>query len=126
MWSGRSFHKILFVGDLIPSPLAGFGTTVEKIRKQPDEMRRLIRATLRGIQYAKNNKQESVEAIIKWADMDQALAEGSYDMAVKGWSDSGAANPLRTQIAMEEIKMEQHLKTLPDSAAAFDWSFVQR
>jgi hypothetical protein len=58
--------------------------------------------------------------------MDQALAEGSYDMAVKGWSDSGAANPQGIQIAMEEIQMEQHLKMLPDSAVAFDWSFVQR
>lgn len=126
MLEREGFHKLLFVGDLIPSPLAGFGTTVEKIRKQPDEVRRLIRATLRGIQYAKNNKQESVRAIIKWADMDQALAEGSYDMAVKGWSDSGAANPQGIQIAMEEIQAEQHLKMLPDSAAAFDWSFVQR
>jgi hypothetical protein len=24
---------VLFVGDLIPSPLAGFGTTLERIRK---------------------------------------------------------------------------------------------
>src|SRR5437870_5013050 len=50
------FRKILFVGDLIPSPLAGFGTTLEKIRKQPDEIQRLVRATLRGLQYAKNNR----------------------------------------------------------------------
>lgn len=126
MLEREGFRKILFVGDLIPSPLAGFGTTLEKIRKQPDEVQQLVRATLRGIQYAKTNKQESVRAIMKWADMDQSLAEGSFDMAVTSWSNSGAANPQGVQIAMEEIKIEQKLETLPDSAKAFDWNFVQR
>ena len=126
MLEREGFRKILFVGDLIPSPLAGFGTTLEKIRKQPDEVRQLVRATLRGIQYAKTNKQESIRAIMKWADMDQAFAEGSYEMAVTSWSNTGAANPQGVQIAMEEIKIEQKLETLPDSAKAFDWSFVQR
>jgi ABC-type nitrate/sulfonate/bicarbonate transport system substrate-binding protein len=93
MLEREGFRKILFVGDLIPSPLAGFGTTLERIRKQPDEVQQLVRATLRGIQYAKTNKQESVRAIMKWADLDQAFAEGSYEMAVTSWSNTGAANP---------------------------------
>ena len=126
MLEREGFRKILFVGDLIPSPLAGFGTTLEKIRKQPDEVQQLVRATLRGIQYAKTNKQESVRAIMKWADMDQSFAEGSYEMAVTSWSNTGAANPQGVQIAMEEIKIEQKLETPPDPSRAFDWSFVQR
>ena len=126
MLEREGFRKILFVGDVIPSPLAGFGTTLERIRKHPDEIQRLVRATLRGIQYAKSNRQESVRAIMKWADMDQTFAEGSYDMAVNSWSDTGAAHPQGVQIAMEEIKMEQKLDALPDPAKAFDWSFVKR
>ncbi len=126
MLEREGFRKILFVGDLIPSPLAGFGTTLEKIRKQPDEVQQLVRATLRGIQYVKTNKQESVRAIMKWADMDRPFAEGSYEMAVTSWSNTGAANPQGVQIAMEEIKIEQKLETLPDSAKAFGWGFVQR
>ena len=122
----EGFRKILFVGDLIPSPLAGLGTTLEKIRRQPDEVQRLVRATLRGIRYAKTNRQESVRAIMKWADMDQSLAEGIFDMAATSWSNSGAANPQGVQLAMEEIKMAHKLAALPDPSRAFDWSFVQR
>lgn len=126
MLEREGFRKIVFVGDVIPSPLAGFGTRLEKIQKQADEIRRLVRATLRGIQYAKSNRQESVRAIMKWADMDQGLAEGSYDMAVSGWSSTGAANPQGIEIAMEEIRVEMKLEAPPDPARAFDWSFVQR
>ena len=58
MLERKGFRKILFVGDLIPSPLAGFGTRLEKIHKQPDEIQRLVRATLRGIHLAKSNRQD--------------------------------------------------------------------
>jgi ABC-type nitrate/sulfonate/bicarbonate transport system substrate-binding protein len=126
MLERKGFRKILFVGDLIPSPLAGLGTRLEKIQKQPDEIQRLVRATLRGIQFAKSNKQESVRSIMKWSEMDQGLAEGSYDMAVSSWSNTGAASPQGLQIAMEEIRAEFKLDAAPDPAKAFDWSFVQR
>jgi len=126
MLERKGFRKILFVGDLIPSPLAGFGTRLDKIHKQPDEIQRLVRATLRGIQLAKNNRQESVRSIMRWAGMDQGLAEGSYDMAVSGWSSNGVASAQGIQIAMEEIRAELKLDALPDPAKAFDFSFVRK
>jgi hypothetical protein len=72
-----------------------------------------VRATLRGIRYAKSNKQESVRSIMKWAEMDLALAQGGYDIAVSSWSDTGAANPQRLQMGMAEIRTEQKLDASP-------------
>ena len=63
---------------------------------------------------------------MKWSDMDQELAEGSYDMAVSSWSNTGAASPQGIQIALEEIRTEFKLDAAPDPAKAFDWTFVQR
>jgi NitT/TauT family transport system substrate-binding protein len=126
MLERKGFRKILFVGDLIPSPLSGFSTRLEKIQKQPDEIQRLVRATLRGIQFAKSNKQDAVRSIMKWSEMDQGLAEGSYDMAVSSWSSTGAASPQGIQVALEEIRTEFKLDAALDPAKAFDWTFVQR
>ena len=111
---------------MIPSPLAGFGTRLEKIHKQPDEIQRLVRATLGGIQLAKSNRREAVRSIMKWAKMDQALAEGSYEMAASGWSTTGAASSQGVQITMEEIRAEFKLETPPEPSQAFDWRFVQK
>ena len=111
---------------MIPSPLAGFGTRLDKIKKQPDEIQRLVRATLRGIQLAKGNKPEAVQSIMKWADMNQELAEGSYAMAAQSWSATGVASPQGLQIAMEEIRVELKLAIAPDPAKAFDFTFVQK
>lgn len=126
MLERKGFRKILFVGDVIPSPLAGFGTRLEKIQKQPDEIRRLVRTTLRGIQYAKKNERESVQSITKWAGMSEELAEGTYEMAASSWSATGAASAQGLQTAMEEIRAELKLDAAPDPSKAFDWSFVQK
>src|SRR5437870_12543643 len=42
------------------------------------EIQRLVRATLRGIQYSKRNKRQSVRMIAKWVEMPRPLDEGSY------------------------------------------------
>lgn len=120
------YRKLLFVGDLIPSPIAGFGTTLDRVGRHPQEVRSLIKATLRGIQYAKGHKDESVQLIMKWANLDRALAEGSYDMAVGSWSDSGEPTESSVKSVMEEIKTELKLDSAPDPSRAFDWSFVKR
>jgi len=126
MLEREGYSKILFVGDFIPSPIAGLGTSLDRIRKNPDEIRRLIRATLRGIQYAKANRQEVVRIIARWTESDAAVAEGSYEMAVQTWSSTGAPNPQALSVAMEEVKADLKLERAPHPNEAFEWGFVQR
>ena len=125
MLEQEGFPRLLFVGDVVPSPIAGFGTGTERIQKQSAEVRRIVRAALRAIQYAKANRRETVQAIARWTAMDIKLAEGSYDMAAPTWTTGGvpAGEALRT--AMEEVQRELKLDRPPDPAQAFDWSFVK-
>lgn len=122
----EGFTRLVFVGDIIPSPIAGFGTTLERIRKQPGDIRRLVRATLRGIQYAKSHKLESVQSIMKWTGLDAVLAEGSYEMAVGTWSNTGVPTSDALKTAINEVKRQLKLDTAPDPNRAFDLSFVPR
>ena len=126
MLEREGFSRMLFVGDIVPSPIAGFGTTVERIQKQSGEIRKLVRATLRAIQFAKTNRQESVKSIAKWTAMELPLAQGSYDMAVETWSASGIPGAEALRATMEEVQKELKLERAPDPLQAFDWSFVKQ
>ena len=126
MLEREGFSRLLFVGDIVPSPIAGFGTTVERIQKQSGEIRKLVRATLRAIQFAKTNRQESVKSIAKWTAMELPLAQGSYDMAVETWSASGVPGAEALRATMEEVQKELKLERPPDPSQAFDWSFVKQ
>ena len=125
MLERKGFRKILLVGDMIPSPLAGLGTRLDKIQKHAGEIQRLVRATLRGIRLAKANEPEAVRSIMKWTAMDQTLAEGSYEMAASGWSSTGMPSPEGLQTAMDEIRAELKLQAPPDATRAFDFTFVK-
>jgi hypothetical protein len=83
-----------------------------------------VLATLRGIHHARSNRQENIR-VMKWTDMDQGLAEGSYEMTASSWSVTGSASGEGLQVAMEEIRAEFRLDTAPDPASAFDFSFVR-
>ena len=117
---------MLFVGDIVPSLIAGFGTSVERIQKQSGEIRKIVRATLRAIQFAKTNRQETVKSIAKWTAMEMPLAQGSYDMAVETWSANGIPGVEALRATMEEVQKELKLERTPDPSQAFDWSFVKQ
>ena len=109
---------------MIPSPLAGFGTGLEKIQKQPEEIQRLVRATLRGIHLAKAiSRKPSGLDYEMGAEMDQALADGSYAMAASSWSSNGVVSAQGIQIALEEIRSELKLEAVP---RACDFRFMQQ
>ena len=52
--------SVLFLGDVVNIRLGGFGVSTEKIRKNPSQIVRMIRATLKGVRFLKNNKPESL------------------------------------------------------------------
>ena len=85
-----------------------------------------MRATLRGIQYAKNNEHESIRSIMKWTDMDQGVGRRKLRDGVVELVRYGRRQCSGLQIAMEEIRAELKLEAAPDASRAFDWSFVRR
>jgi ABC-type nitrate/sulfonate/bicarbonate transport system substrate-binding protein len=58
----KGFRELLFFGDIIELPQTGIGASDKKIRENPDEVYRMIRATLRGILFVwdKHNYHETI------------------------------------------------------------------
>jgi NitT/TauT family transport system substrate-binding protein len=125
MLEKEGFTRILFVGDLVPSPIAGLGATVDRIQKRPDEIRRMVRATLRGTKHVTSHREESVKSIARWTGMETALAGGSYDLAAGTWSNSGLPDAAALNAAMVDVARELKLEAPPDPSRIFEWNFVK-
>ena len=73
----RGFNELVFAGDIVEFPQNGFGTSDKKIRENPDEVYRMVRATLRGLQFVWDKKdQETVTNILmkQWKVSDRRIA----------------------------------------------------
>ena len=73
----KGYHELLFLGDVVEFPQNGFGTSEKRIRENPDEVYRMVRATLRGLQFVwdKNNQEAVTNILMKqWKVNDRKMA----------------------------------------------------
>lgn len=112
--------------DLIDLSQSGLGTTAQKIRDNPDEVDRVTRATLKGLEFVKRNRDETIAAIVRIFKLDRSLAGRVYDSVRDVWDDDGIASDGAVMrdinLARERLKITKEIK-ISDVA---DWSFVHR
>jgi NitT/TauT family transport system substrate-binding protein len=94
------------LADIMELTHAGVGTTVAKLRGAPDEVKRFVKGSLRGIDLIKRDKAIAVRHLSEWLDMPPELASRAYDAAMATWSDTGMASEAGLQLDLAEIKAE--------------------
>jgi ABC-type nitrate/sulfonate/bicarbonate transport system substrate-binding protein len=80
---------LLQASDYVDVPLTGLGTTIKKIKDNPEQVRRLLRALYEGLQFVRANKKETIEIFSRWLKIDPAIAADTYELAVKTLSTDG-------------------------------------
>ena len=74
----KGYNELAFMGDIAQFPQNGFGATERKIRENPDEIYRMVRASLRGLLFLSDpkNRDEVVQIVMKQHKVkDRQLAE---------------------------------------------------
>ncbi len=74
----KGFNELAFMGDIVRFPQNGFGATEKRIRENPDEIYRMVRASLRGLLFMSDpkNRDEVVQIVMKQHKVnDRKLAE---------------------------------------------------
>lgn len=61
----EGLHSLGFLGDLFPMPFQGFVTTDKKIRENPGQIKKWLKAVIRGLMYVRERPEESVDLGIK-------------------------------------------------------------
>jgi NitT/TauT family transport system substrate-binding protein len=61
----EGLHSLGFLGDLFPMPFQGFVTSEKKIRDNPGQIKRWLKAVIRGLMFVRERPEESVDLGIK-------------------------------------------------------------
>ena len=78
--------------ELFSFPYLGLGTHTRKIKERPDEIRRVIKATIRANRFIREHRDESVRTLIAWGKVEREFAYASYD-ALKNLFNADGAIP---------------------------------
>lgn len=119
------FRTLVNMRDIIEVPFAGIGAAVKKLESRPDQVRKMVRATRRGIAYAKENRRESIDLIRSWTHMEPSIAEQSFDRAMPAWTDNGISPDKGILMNIELAMQAGGVKQAVPPSRVVDWSFVE-
>jgi NitT/TauT family transport system substrate-binding protein len=125
----KGFNELASSGDFIEFPQNGFGTSTKKIKENPDEVLRMVRATLRGLIFVsdKKNKEASLDIIMKtWPIKSRAIAGEMYDYMVRVMLRDGTINMNGLQALVDQQRDSSKVSEPVNAAQVIDYSFVEK
>jgi NitT/TauT family transport system substrate-binding protein len=117
--------SLVYFGDVVNLRLGGFGVSMDKIRKNPGQIVRTIRATLKGVRFLKENKPESLRIVRDYLRVSAEAAEQIHDFSLRSLNLDGlvAKDSLAAEIrlAREQLKISEDI---PEDKL-MDWRFLK-
>jgi ABC-type nitrate/sulfonate/bicarbonate transport system substrate-binding protein len=121
----EGFRRLVYLGDLIELPLSGIAVTDQKLQSHRDQVRKVVRATVRGTRYFKQNRNDTVQMLADYLRITPMQAAKAYDTSVNSFSNDGMISDkgvqLDVQLTKERLKLT---KEIPLSQLV-DWSLVK-
>ncbi|HWH79431.1 MAG TPA: ABC transporter substrate-binding protein [Candidatus Binatus sp.] len=125
----KGYNELLFLGDVIEFPQNGFGTSEKHIRENPDEVYRMVRATLRGLQFVwdKNNSEAVTNILMKqWKVNDRKMAGEMSRQVSRVLTKDAYVKPESVQVLID-LARESAKVTRPVSVSeVVDYSFLDK
>ena len=90
--------------DLFSYPNTGLVASVKKIKENPDQLKRVIKAGIKANRYLHQNRDGTIQAMMQWMRIDTDTATATYDGAAKSFNDDGSVPEGGLRLAIDEAK----------------------
>src|SRR5581483_7996018 len=91
----------------------------------PQQIKRVLRAGLRGLRYTLDNKAGTVDVIESWYRVDRAIAAASYNLARKSYSRNGDVREKGIQPSMEFARSSGKFEKEPAASEITDFNLLR-
>jgi NitT/TauT family transport system substrate-binding protein len=125
----EGFNRIGYSGDYMPTyPSGGIGVTDETIKSKPAELLAFVKASVRGLRFARQNRAESKKIIADYFTIkDAMLADQFLDLYLSRLPANGSADDswMKGAIEFTQKSLGEAAKEATTSQV-FDFSFVNK
>lgn len=102
----EGYKELVNSANIVEVPVLGLAATVKKIQENPDQVKRVMAAYLKGITYMRDHKEETIQYAMKEFSLDRQLAELSLKEEVSLRSQDGSISNkgLTTQVEIMQAE----------------------
>jgi NitT/TauT family transport system substrate-binding protein len=114
--------------DILALPAVGLATLERRLKQQPEQVKKVLRALLKGLQYIKEQHAEVVRIAMEWLSLDRDLAERSFEVMIPNYSYDGGLDSAGLRAMIDVIsKARGHgaLKKTISPADVVDFSLLE-
>lgn len=120
----RGYRLLGNTAEIVINPIAGLGVHEERIKKDPDLIKRALRATLRSLQLLQATPRDTLKILMSWTRATEKDALRALDLAKPGFSKNGMLGDEDLSIEWTFIQ-QQTKKTAVPVSAAYDMSLLR-
>ena len=123
----QGYRDLVKTGDHIGvSPTTGLVTTKERLEREPQKVRRTIRAVMKAVDYAKGRKVETVQFIMKQYKMERDIADAIYDEIMETLNPTLWLTDQEVQIELNRIAEQTKMKFAARPADLSDFTLTKQ
>jgi NitT/TauT family transport system substrate-binding protein len=125
----KGYRELVFAGDVVEFPQNGMGTSEKKIRENPDEVYRMVRATLRGLQFVwdKSNQEAVTNIIMKqWRINDPKMAAEIFKQVTRVLTKDAYVKPESVQVLIDLARESAKVVKPISTAEVVDYTFLDK
>jgi NitT/TauT family transport system substrate-binding protein len=121
----EGMRRLLNLSEITDLPLSGIGLTDKKLQTEREQVKKVVRATLRGTRFMKENRAETLAMMTDYLRINPTQAGKAYDAAIGSFTDDGYISDkgvmLDINLTRERLKLA---KEIPLSQVV-DWSLLK-
>lgn len=124
----KKLNNLVWLGDVLgDQPSNGLSTSVKKLKEQPDQVARFLRASLRSMFYTREHKQEALPILLKeFPGLDRNTLAGTLDFYLKAMSPDGRVSDAILQELINEQRELVNVKNEVPIGQVADFGPLQR
>lgn len=109
----EGLRRLIYLGDIIELPLTGIGVSDSKLAKEREQVKKIIRAALRGTRFMKENRAETIQMMTEYLGITPSQAGRAYDTSISSFTDDGLVSDkgllVGVQLAKERLKITRDI-----------------
>ena len=121
----EGFRRLIYLGDLIELPLSGIAVMDQKLQTQREQVKRVVRATVRGTRFMKQNRAQTVQMLSDYLKITHAQSAKAYDASINSFTDDGIISDKGVQLDVQLTKERLKLTKEVPLSQLVDWSLVK-
>jgi ABC-type nitrate/sulfonate/bicarbonate transport system substrate-binding protein len=123
----QGYRDLLHTGDVIGvSPTTALVTTKDKLEREPQKIRRAIRAVMRAVEFAKTRRAEMIQFIIRQYKMEREVADSVYDALMDTLNPTLSLTDQEVQVELNRIAEQSKAKLTVKPADVVDFGLVKQ